>query len=131
MTTDLRSFNSIRDFIQLAIKSWKQKIIKQCREKCVITGNWRFCEVHHCSSSFDSILRLTFDITGIPFRQQTYEYTEAELALLRTTCLALHSDVTGALVSSRLHILYHQQYQESTIGNWKEFKAGWKKKKTA
>lgn len=128
MTTNLKAFNSIREFIKLAIKPWKQKIIKQCHEKCVISGNWRGCDVHHVSRSFDSIFRETFEVTGIPFRKQTYEYTEAELTQLQITCLALHSDVTGILVSSRLHILYHQQYgNEVTIDNWKEFKSNWKK----
>jgi len=131
ITTNIKTFNSIREFIKSAIKPWKDKIIKSSNGRCFLTNQVNNIDVHHISKSFTNIMRETFEVTGIPFRKSTYEYTQTELDLLRVTCLALHQDVTGVTLCRRLHEDYHRLYSETTSENWKKFRLYRKKRRTA
>lgn len=127
MTTNIRTFNDIRVYLNAAIKPWRDAIYKRQNDRCRISDQYRNVDVHHVSKSFRDIVEETFAATGIEYRPYTYEYTQAELNLLAATILALHKDVRGVLVARRIHILYHKQYGNCcTAENWKEFKSQFK-----
>lgn len=127
MTTDIRTFNDIRVYLNAAIKPWRDAIYKRQNDRCRISDQYRNVDVHHVNKSFRDIVEETFAATGIEYRPYTYEYTQAELNLLSATILALHKDVRGVLVARRIHILYHKQYGNCcTAENWKEFKSQFK-----
>jgi len=114
--------SEIKNYLRGSITQWKKDSMRDCKYKCVITGE-SFDEIHH-AYNFSSIMYEAFDICNISFRPQIIDYTERELLQLSIVCSHLHFEYgLGKCLTKKLHTEYHSLYgrKNNTLKQFEEF----------
>lgn len=113
---------SIRNHLRHSIGEWKKTAMEESNYKCVITGK-KFDVIHHVYS-YNSIIKETIEITGLPIYENIGEYTKEELQLIEYVCIDLHNKYpTGVCLCDEEHRLFHRIYGRgnNTAEQFEEF----------
>jgi len=112
----------VKNYLRGAVFQWRKDSMRECKYKCVITGN-NFDHIHHIHN-FSSIVYETFDICGIPLKPKVIDYTEQELLQLSIVCNYLHDEYgLGKCLTKELHKEFHSiyGYRNNTLKQFEEF----------
>lgn len=107
---------------------WKNKSIKSCYGRCLITGE-PFEEVHHLDSIHKYIM-LSHEENDILVKSEINKYTLNELLMLEHTFVNYHKkQPLGACLTHKIHKLYHRLYgNENNEAQFHEFFSYYRKK---
>ena len=109
--------------LRTQIQDWKDKSIKSCNYKCVITGG-EFHNIHHLYS-FRKIVDECFDYLNIDIRNTTGEYSVEEFNEITQKLNQLHDNYgLGICLNKYIHKLFHDLYgyRDNTKEQFKDFK---------
>lgn len=101
--------NNLKDELRAWIINWKKQSAKEWDYKCVITGR-RFSHIHHLTT-FDSIVKETFETLHFDIRDSTFDYEPYEVEMIKKQLINLHEKYGyGIPLISEIHSLFHQLY---------------------
>lgn len=105
-------------------KSWKQKSMKKCDYKCIIS-NKRFDDIHHLYS-FNSIVYEALNNINMDTYDSIEHYTDKQLFKITREVNKLHNLYPlGVCLAREIHTLFHSTYGygNNTPEQFEEFKA--------
>lgn len=104
------TYKSLAKFIRGNIGEWKNKSMKQCNYRCIITGESNF-QIHHLYS-FSKILNETIkENKDIKIYSSLSNYTDDELFFILSKFKEKQAEYPlGVCLREDLHILFHQLY---------------------
>jgi hypothetical protein len=101
---------SIRKSLRETLSEWKNKSLENSGYICDLTGTKKHLEVHHLYS-FDLILKEVFNNLEIEIKEKIADYTEDEMALLKSEVLKIHYKYgLGVCLEKKVHKLFHTIY---------------------
>lgn len=116
------SYNSLSEYVRRNNLEWKEKSMKNCKYKCVLTGR-RFDDIHHIYG-LNLILNEVLDILNIDVKPTMDDYTEEELdSILDMFRLKQSEYPLGVCLCKEVHMLFHNKYGygNNTEEQWEEF----------
>lgn len=118
-------YDNFQRFFRAKLSNWRNKSIKNCNNKCIITGDSKY-DIHHLYS-FHLIFRETMDyiITNNYYKSDNInDYNSDELNILTNIFLDIHNKYPlGICIRSDIHRLFHNTYKgwDNTEEQWNEF----------
>lgn len=102
-------YEDIPRFLRPKIRPWREKSVKKCHDKCIITGS-KIYDVHHLYA-FNLILSETLKKIKFPLKENFADYTEEELEYLVNEFLKIHNSYPlGICIDRNLHRQFHSMY---------------------
>lgn len=103
------SYNSLSEYVRRNNLEWKEKSMKNCKYKCVLTGH-RFDDIHHIYG-LNLILNEVLDILDIEIKSTMDDYTEEELGNILDMFRLKQSEYPlGVCLCKEVHMLFHNKY---------------------
>lgn len=121
-TYEKSSYNDLSEYVRRNNLEWKEKSMKNCNYKCVLTGN-RFDDIHHIYG-LNLILKETLKDLNINIKETMNDYTDKELRLILDTFRIKQNNYPlGVCLTSDIHKQFHDKYGygNNTIEQWNEF----------
>lgn len=121
-TYENSSYNDLSEYIRRNNLEWKEKSMKNCNYKCVLTGN-RFDDIHHIYG-LNLILKETLKDLNINIKETMDDYTDQELRLILDAFRTKQNNYPlGVCLTSDIHKQFHDKYGygNNTIEQWNEF----------
>lgn len=102
-------FNKLHTFLRNStIDKWRNDSIQKCNGKCVVTGKPYEC-VHHLYG-YGKIVSEVLNELKLELKYPK-EYSDAEILLLKDTCLKLHYKYgLGVCLTNEVHEQFHKRY---------------------
>lgn len=108
-----------------SIKEWKHLVLKRDGFKCVLTNSNKDLVIHHLKS-FNTIVKESSEITGIPVLRKVSDYENInDFYTLRDEVINSHSIILGITLNREVHNLFHSIYGKgnNTIEQFNEFQS--------
>ncbi len=121
-TYEKSSYNDLSEYIRRNNLEWKEKSMKNCNYKCILTGN-RFNDIHHIYS-LNLILKETLNDLKINSKETIDDYTDEELRLILDIFRIKQNNYPlGVCLTSKIHKQFHDKYGygNNTIEQWDKF----------
>ena len=116
-----QGYTTIKNMLRGQIWNWKQKSMKACKYKCVISGSKEF-DIHHMVGFSDIFNEY---LNSHPLKSMnTCDYSKEELDSICSSFIEFHDKYPlGVCVRSDLHTLFHTQYgkHNNSIEQWVQF----------
>ena len=108
-TYENSSYNDLSEYIRRNNLEWKEKSMKNCNYKCVLTGN-RFDDIHHIYG-LNLILKETLKDLNINIKETMDDYTDQELRLILDAFRTKQNNYPlGVCLTSDIHKQFHDKY---------------------
>ena len=108
-----------------SVKEWKHLVLKRDGFKCVLTNSNKDLVIHHLKS-FNTIVKESSEITGIPVLRKVSDYENInDFYTLRDEVINSHSIILGITLNREVHNLFHSIYGKgnNTIEQFNEFQS--------
>lgn len=112
---DYQGYENTDKFLRGCISKWKNKSIKQCGGKCIISGSNDY-DVHHLYS-FKLIIQDFFNCYNFDYKDLD-QYTKDEINKLKSKFVSFHDSYgLGVCIDKKLHKLFHEIYGKVNVKN--------------
>lgn len=116
------SYNDLSEFVRRNNLDWKKRSMKNCRYKCIITGD-RFQTIHHIYG-LNLILNEALDNLNISIKSSMNEYTDNEFKkILKEFRRIQDTYPLGLCLREDIHKMFHNiyGYGNNTEVQWNQF----------
>lgn len=106
-------YSDLKNFLRGQIWDWKQKSMKKCNYKCILSSSKDF-QIHHLYS-FNDIVNKFIEDSNIEFKTFS-DYSETDLNCIKNYFIEKHNQYPlGVCLRPDLHNLFHRIYGKTKI----------------